>query len=142
MVKPTKLVVDSSVLVKWVNSQDEQYLAQADAIARDCRRGKVLLLAPELAKYEVANALWKKGLPAPQAQASLGTIYVSPVEFVKQDEQQAMRAMEIAIATPMTFYDASSLSLAESVGATLVTDNPKHQKKVKGVKVVSLKDYQ
>ncbi|MBI3577462.1 type II toxin-antitoxin system VapC family toxin [Candidatus Gottesmanbacteria bacterium] len=141
MARPTKFVVDSSVLVKWVNSQDEQYLQEADALANDCKKGKVILIAPELAKYEVGNALWKKVLPIPQAQASLGTIYAGPVEFVKQDEAQAMRAMEIAVSSRMTFYDASFVSLAEQRGAKLVTDNPKHQQKVKSVTVVPIKEY-
>lgn len=136
-----KVVVDSSVIVKWVNSQDEAYLDQADTLLEDCRNGKVQLLAPELAKYEVGNVLWKKGLALPAAQASLGTIYAGPVEFIKQDKSQAMRTMEIATRTRMTFYDATFVALTEKQGATLVTDNPKHQKKFVGVKVVSLKDY-
>lgn len=141
MGKPTKLVVDSSVIVKWVNSQDEQFLKQADALISDSRNGKVVLFAPELVKYEVGNALWKKGLSTPQAKASLETIYSSPVEFIKQNESQAMRTMEMALETGMTFYDASFVSLAEAMGATLVTDNPKHQKRVRGIKIIEIKDY-
>ncbi|MBI5356415.1 type II toxin-antitoxin system VapC family toxin [Candidatus Collierbacteria bacterium] len=141
MGKKTKLVIDSSVMVKWVNSQEEKHLVQADKLAIDCKQGKVKLLAPELAKYEVGNALWKKKLDLPKAKVSLATIFASPVEFIKQDELQAMRTMEIALDKKITFYDASFLSLAESTSAALVTDNPKHQKKFSGVKVISLKDY-
>jgi len=136
-----KLVVDSSVMVKWVNSQEEKYLDQADKLAADCQKGKVRLLAPELAKYEVGNAIWKKGLELPMAKASLATIYAGPVEFVRQDESQAMRTMAIALDQKITFYDASFLSLAENVKAILVTANPKHQKTLSGVKVINLKDY-
>jgi len=142
MSKATRVVVDSSVIVKWVNSLDEEYLDRSDKLADDSRKGKIRLLAPELAKYEVGNVLWKKGLELPMAKASLGTIYAGPVEFIKQDESQAMRAMEIAIGTGITFYDASFVSLAESLEAELVTDNPKHQKKFGGVKVVALRDYE
>lgn len=141
MNKQVKLVIDSSVIVKWVNSQDEDYLDQADKLANDSRAGKVKLLAPELAKYEVGNALWKKGLDLPQAKISLSTIYAGSVEFIRQTESQAIRAMEIALDKKITFYDASFLSLAEGLNAVLVTDNPKHQKIFPGVKVISLKDY-
>lgn len=141
MGKKAKLVVDSSVIVKWVNSQDEDYLDQADKLANDSKQGRVKLLAPELAKYEVGNALWKKGLDLPKAKISLATIYAGPVEFIRQNESQAMRAMAIALDKKITFYDASFLSLAESINAVLVTDNPKHQKNFPGVKVVSIKDY-
>jgi predicted nucleic acid-binding protein len=142
MRKKARAVVDSSVIVKWVNSVDEKYLEQSDKLADDCRKGKIKLLAPELAKYEVGNVLWKKNLDLPMAKASLGTVYASPVEFVRQNESQAMRALEIAADTGITFYDASFISLAESLEAELVTDNPKHQKKFGGVKVVALKDYE
>lgn len=141
MSKKTKVVVDSSVMVKWVNSQDEKYLVQSDKLVDDSRKRGVKLFAPELAKYEVGNVLQKKGLEIPMAKASLGTIYSGPVDFVKQDLLQALRTMEIAIETGITFYDASFVSLAESLGAELVTDNPKHMKKFGGVKVVALKDY-
>lgn len=136
-----KIVADSSVIVKWVNSQDEAYLGQADKLFEDCKNGKIQLLAPELAKYEVGNVLWKKGLALPAAQASLGTIYAGPVEFVKQDKSQALRTMEIAIKSKMTFYDATFVALAEKQNATLITANPKHQKKFTGINVIALKDY-
>lgn len=141
MAKPKKLVLDSSVLVKWVNSQEEQYLKQSDALLEDCKKGAVVFFVPELAKYEVGNALWKKGLSQPQAKAALAAIYAAPVSFIKQDEDEAARAMDIAIETRMTFYDATFVALAERLGAALVTDNPKHQSKIKHVKVISLKNY-
>lgn len=141
MAKVKKLVVDSSVMVKWVNSQDESYLDQSNRLLDDCNEGKVVLVAPELAKYEVGNVLWKKGLTLPAAQASLGTIYGGPVEFMKQDEAEAMLAMEIATKSGVTFYDATFISLAVKLGATLVTDNPKHQHRFEGVRVIALKDY-
>lgn len=139
--KKNRKVVDSSVMVKWVNSQDEKYLSQSDKLADDSRKQEIKLFAPELAKYEVGNALLNKGMETPMAKASLGTIYSGPVEFVKQDLPQALRAMEIAIEAGITFYDASFVSLAESLGAELITDNPKHMKKFAGVRVVALKDY-
>lgn len=41
----------------------------------------------------------------------------------------------------ITYYDASFLSLAEQLGAVLVTENVKHQVKSSQVKVIPLKDY-
>jgi predicted nucleic acid-binding protein len=133
-----KIVVDSSVISKWVNSQNEEHLEQADKLIKDSRNGLIRLFAPELAKYEVGNALWKKGLEIPMAKASLATIYASPVEFIKQNKDLATRSMEIALNCKITFYDATFLSLAESLGADLVTDNPKHQSKFTDVKVIPL----
>ena len=66
-----------------------------------------------------------------EAKISLGTIFASPVEFVKLEESNALRAIEIAIKSNMTYYDATFVSLAEHLGAALVTDNLKHQGKYK-----------
>ena len=41
----------------------------------------------------------------------------------------------------MTYYDASFIALAKQEDAILVTDNPKHQTKISGVKVVPLGEY-
>ena len=136
-----KLVVDSSVIVKWLNRQDEEFVDEADRILADVQMKGVVLMAPELAKYEVGNALLNKGMELPQAMASLGTIYSLPIQFVSQDEDQALKTIEIATQLKITYYDASFLSLARQNDAGLVTDNPKHQKKFEGVEVISLRDY-
>lgn len=52
-----KLIVDSSVIIKWLHKEDEKYLGQAAKILEDVKNGTITLLAPELAKYEVGNAL-------------------------------------------------------------------------------------
>ena len=55
-----KLVVDSSVIVKWLNATDEQNLEEADQILADAIKDNVELIAPELAKYEIGNVLLLK----------------------------------------------------------------------------------
>ena len=136
-----KIVVDSSVIVKWVNSQNEKNIAGSDRLLEDCKNGAIKLFAPELAKYEVGNALWKKGLDTRSAKISLGTIFAGPVEFVRLEEPEALRTMEISTGAKMTYYDASFVALTESLGAILVTDNLKHQGKFRKVKTISLADY-
>jgi len=136
------LVVDFSVAVKWLSSQGEANIPQADKILKDVEKEKVYIVMPELAKYEVANALLYKGMLPQHTLSSLATYYSIPIQFKEQDSQQAQLAMQIATVGKITFYDASFMALAKELNADLVTDNPKHQqKKIGGVKVVSLKDY-
>jgi len=135
------LVVDSSVIVKWLNRDDEANLAQSDRVFSAGRSGRVELVTPELAKYETGNALLNKGLDLPAAIASLSVIYTIPMSFLTIDSELAGRTLEIATQSKMSYYDATFVALAKKLDATLVTDNPKHQAKVKGVKVVALKDY-
>lgn len=137
-----KIVVDSSVIVKWVSSKDEKNLTEADQILKDCEEEKVVLYSSEVAKYEVGNALVRgKELPLPQAFAALGTIYSLPIVFVSENQLLAQSTYETAHKKTMTYYDAAFVSLAKSLDATLVTDNIKHQKGVAGVTVIPLADY-
>lgn len=143
-----KIVIDSSVVVKWVSQDDELNLEQADKLLNDVRAGRVELVAPELAKYEVGNALIKKGLSEIQAFQSLGTVYSLPVRFVPETEeladetyQMANKARSTEDHPKFTYYDASFTALAKQEGAVLVTANLKHQVKIAGVKVVPLENY-
>lgn len=138
-----KIVCDSSVIVKWLSSQGELWVEQANLILVDTREGKTDLFAPELAKYEVGNALLtSKKVPSTQVKISLATLYTLPLQFVSETEKQALYTYKLGEDFEITYYDASFVSLAKLLDATLITDNPKHQAKVKGVKVVALKNYQ
>ncbi len=136
------LVIDSSVAVKWLNKQNESFIDQADKILKDVQKEKTYLIMPELAKYEIGNALLYKSMPLQNTLGSLATFYDIPIQFVAQDKEQAQVAIQIAHKQQLTFYDASFMALAKEQKATLITDNPKHQKKrIAGLKVISLKDY-
>lgn len=136
-----RLVVDSSVIVKWINHQDEKLLDKADAILHQARKGNLELISPELAKYEVGSALLYKGMELPAAIESLNLVYDLPIQFIPISVNQASETMEIAFRCHMSYYDASFLSLAKQQQASVVTDNPKHQKKFTDVKVIALADY-
>ncbi|MBI2641664.1 type II toxin-antitoxin system VapC family toxin [Candidatus Roizmanbacteria bacterium] len=136
------LILDSSVAVKWLNKQDENYTEQADKILKDVQGDKSSIIMPELAKCEVGNALLNKKMSLPNTLGSLTTLYSIPIHFVPQSQQQAQNAMQIAHENNVTFYDASFMALAKEKKADLITDNPKHQKKkIQGLRVVPLKEY-
>lgn len=136
------LVVDSSVFTKWLNQKDEGNLDKANLILEDTRDGKVELIAPELAKYEIGNVLLKsKKLTPQEANISLGTAYSLPITFVSETENLSKQTFEIAYKNGITYYDAAFVSLAKQYDATLITDNIKDQGKSQEIKVVSLKDY-
>lgn len=144
----TKAVVDSSVIVKWVSSDKELHLEQADKLLNDVKDGRVEMMAPELAKYEVGNALLKKGLTYNQVLQCLGTVYSVPVRFVIETEKLAGEthrlANEVRSARNMqnfTYYDASFAALAKEEKAVLITANPKHHCQISGIKVVNLEKY-
>src|SRR3990167_9747667 len=131
------IVADSSVIVKWLNERNEDRVSQAAETLEAARSNKVIIYAPELSRYEIGNDLLKKKLIISQAQDTLTTSYELPVIFVSETAKLAHATYEIALKNNITYYDASFIALAKNLNATLVTDNPKHQTKVKGIKVVS-----
>ncbi len=137
-----KLVIDSSVIVKWLNQQNEERLAQADKILNDERKGEVVLFVPELAKYEIGNALLiRKQLSLTDADTTFNVLFALPLHFVYQSEELAHETYTIAQEVSITYYDASFIALAKQERAELVTDNPKHQAKTQVVKVILLGNY-
>lgn len=138
----SKVVVDTSVIVKWLNQTNEKNIEEADQIIESALKGEIELFAPELAKYELGNVLLSgKQLTPPEAYISLGTAYSLPINFITESEELAKQTYNLASSLGVTYYDASFMSLAKQYDATLVTENIKHQRKSKGIKVKSLQDY-
>ncbi len=135
------VIVDSSVIVKWISQQDERYLKQADLLLQNVQRGHIVLYAPELAKYEVGNAMLHKGAPLVQTKTGSATIYTLPIHFVSETKELSLLTTEIAYRFSMTFYDASFVALADVLEGTLITDNIKHQGRILTVRVVPLAHY-
>lgn len=136
-----RLVIDSSVIVKWLHIENEENIKEADAILREASNGKSLLLVPELAKYEVLNALLHKELDTPALLACTHAFFTLPLQYYSLSESTAKRSMEMAHEHGITYYDAVFVALAQEESATLVTANPKHQRVQKMTRVIALKEY-
>ncbi|MHB8443544.1 MAG: type II toxin-antitoxin system VapC family toxin [Patescibacteria group bacterium] len=110
---------------------------------RSGTRGNVNILVPELAKYEVGNVLLSgKRLTDKEAIVSLDVFYSLPLEFISESYKLSRETFAIAYKFGITYYDASFLAIAKEYNVTLITENFKHQGKVKGIQVIALKDYQ
>lgn len=137
-----KIVVDTSVFIKWLSQDKEKNLDFANKLLEDALDSKVEILAPEIAKYEVGNALlFSKKLSSKQASIVLEQLYTLPIHFITESNDLAKQTYDLAYTLGITYYDASFLSIAKQYDAILVTENIKHQGKTKEIKVISLKDY-
>ena len=114
----SRLVVDSSVVIKWfvpeVHSDDALRYLDPD-LERD---------APELLLAEVSNILWKK--------VGRGELTAAQAGKIAQDVEQADGnihpmanlfgpGLRIALATGRTAYDSIYLALADSLATRVVT---------------------
>ena len=136
-----RIVVDASVMVKWIRSEQEESLDQANLILTDLQNEKVELYAPELAKYEVGNVLVKRKLDPNAAASSLETFYNIVVNFISETEELAKNSCAFARELNITYYDGCYLSLAQKIDAMVITENIKHLGKTKKVKVMPLSEY-
>ena len=131
-----RLVVDTSVIVKWLSQTNEKNLDQANQLLEAALSGKCELFAPELAKYEIGNVLLLSKLLTPtQANKVLEAFYALPISFICE-------SFSLAKQLKITYYDATFLALAKIYKATLVTENLKHQGKSGRIKVIALQDYE
>lgn len=136
------VTIDSSVITKWLSQDKEKYLKEADKILENAQAGRIILVSPELAKYEVGNILlFSKKLSLEQAKIVLAKFYNLPLSFIVESEELAKETFSLAESLKITYYDASFISLAKKYNAALITDNIKHQGKTSGVKVIPLAKY-
>lgn len=137
---PQKIVLDSSVVVKWLNQENELHFSQAQQLLKDLEAGKIAIHLPELVKYEVGNALLSKGLSLPQTKASLTPLCMLPIIWETETQALAHTTLTLATEAKITYYDACFLSLAKHLKAKLITANPKHQN-LPAIKVIPLAHY-
>ncbi|HKS71006.1 MAG TPA: type II toxin-antitoxin system VapC family toxin [Ktedonobacterales bacterium] len=119
--RPDIVIVDTSLAVKWVAQEPDSLLALA--LLSEWSQRAVLLAAPALLAYEVANAIHQKVrssvLPASAAPAVLANFHATGIAFRLPNNATiaaalSTRALEIARAFGLgATYDTQFLALAE-----------------------------
>jgi predicted nucleic acid-binding protein len=130
----TLWVIDASVVIKWYVPEDDF------AAARALRLPEISLAVPDLFFVETSNILWKlvrKGeMAAPRAIEVVEEIAGSP--FVTFSNQSlAMDALNLAIATGLSAYDASYVALATRIDKIFITADERLVRKLAGTSSVS-----
>lgn len=118
----TRLLVDTSVLIKWFHSEGESELDQARALRSAHVTGELDAHVLDLAAYEVGNVLsralrWSGTDVADQLDdlhAILGPPLVMTPAWLR-------RAAGLAHAHTLSFYDASWAASALELGVPLVS---------------------
>ncbi|HVJ00071.1 MAG TPA: type II toxin-antitoxin system VapC family toxin [Sphingomonas sp.] len=125
-------IVDTSVVVKWVVAEEDSALALR-LIGGD-------IVAPDLLKAELANALWKKvrrdQIGAVQAAAAFEEV-LAILPFAPSADL-ARRALEIGLEAGHPIYDCHFLALAEMIGATVITADERLVARCAGTRYATL----
>ena len=118
----TRLLIDTSVLIKWFHSDGESELREARALRAAHIRGDLAAHMLDLASYEIGNVLtralrWTAADTADQLDdlhAILGPpLIMSPLGL--------RRAATLASEHTLSFYDASWAAAADESGIALVS---------------------
>lgn len=127
----TLWVVDASVVVKWYVPEEDQ------ASALELRELGVKLAVPDLMFVEAANILWKiarRGAMQPQRAVEIVEEIIASPFIVHSNESLARDALDLALATGLSAYDASYVALATRLNVRCITADQKLVRRLVGTK--------
>jgi predicted nucleic acid-binding protein len=117
-----KIVVDTSVLIKWFKTSGEELLEEAQRLRDEVDRRPVEVHVPALLLYEVGNILLLKtrlGLGA--LERAIERLEALPFVVAPPATPLLKRAVRLGRECSLTFYDASFLALAVELDCPFVT---------------------
>jgi predicted nucleic acid-binding protein len=122
----TRLLIDTSVLIKWFHSHGESEVPQARALRTAHTNGQLDAHVLDLAYYELGNVLiralgWTSDDVADQLD-DLTTILGPPLVMTAA---WLRRAAELAHTHALSFYDAAWAAAAHELGVPLVSADRK-----------------
>lgn len=128
MTDSPRLVLDASIILKWVlDADDEDHWEAARDILDGWKEGTIELLVPPLWIYEVGNFLCRrKPREAEQiltALRGLGLTEITSAPLLAE-------TVALAVDYRVTFYDAAYLAVARLHQATLVTADARFLRKL------------
>lgn len=136
-----KIVVDNSVITKWLSSVKEDNIEEADLLLTRATENKLQLFAPEMTKYEAGNTILKgKKLDIPQGIATLQAFYQLPIIFIPENATRMATTFTLAYDHKLSYYDAVYITITKELSAALVTAD-KAQASTKLVKTILISDY-
>lgn len=121
-----KIVVDTSVLIKWIKTKDEELVNEARRLLTEIERRPLEVHVPALLLYEVGNILLlKTDLESAALNDAISNLETLPFAVAPPATPLLRRAARLGKQNNLTFYDASFLGLAVELDCPLVTaDRP------------------
>lgn len=117
-----KIVVDTSVLIKWFKTRDEDLLREARALLKEVEDRPLEVHVPALLLYEVGNILLLKTRLGPAAlDDAIERLESLPFVVAPPAVPLLKRAARLGRELTLTFYDASFLALAVELDCPCIT---------------------
>ena len=133
----TTFLLDSSVLIKWFSPEADHQLARR--LRQDYLEGACELIIPDLALYEVANALRYSGrFVATEIALQVQSIVEMELTILPLQLSVLATAIELSLARGTAVYDSYFVALAKATGTFCVTADEKLYRKVQDLGFVKL----
>ncbi len=118
----SKIVVDTSVLIKWIKTRDEKLRSEALELLGVIQRRAIEVTVPALLLYELGNLLLlKTRLDSNSIVAAIEHVLRLPIAVENPEPGVLRRTARLGRDLKLTFYDASFLALAEELDCVFVT---------------------
>jgi predicted nucleic acid-binding protein len=118
----TRLLLDTSVLIKWCHAEGESELDSARALRSGHVSGEVIAHVIDLAPYELGNVLVRALGWSPEETADqLDDLYAIVGPPIVMSPAMLRRAAGLAVARRLSFYDAGWAAAALELGVSLVS---------------------
>lgn len=114
------IVLDASVIIKWFVQESDSEIALRFKEA--LLRGKVNIVLPDLALYEILNVLrFKSGVTEEAIKSILPALLNLGLDIIAPSQRLLEESLHLSFATELSVYDSVYLALANELGAKLVT---------------------
>jgi predicted nucleic acid-binding protein len=131
-----KVVLDVSLMAKWFLS-DEELQQESQHILNDYVDGKIEVVLPRLAVYEMGNILFvasvRKRVTRQVCKKDLENFSKYPFEYIEPDYESTM---VVSLKYGISFYDSVYVTLASDLKIPLVTGDNRLWQKTKGLDLV------
>ena len=122
-----KVVVDTSIAVKWFIEEDGS--DKAIKILQQHQQGKIILIAPDILLLELINALYYKKLQQQDINTALKLIYKLELQFISLSLLLITQASKITSRFQIASYVSLFIVVAKELDCFLITADRKHHRK-------------
>ena len=137
MARREEAVVDASIAVKWLS--EEEGTQAALKLREEYIEGTLILSAPDLLIYELANALrFKPDFDDEKVSRAVADILDLQIDLITPSRELIEKSTEAAYLYGATVYDSCYLALGELLGVEVYTSDKKFYEKAKGSGILKL----
>ena len=126
------MVLDTSVILKWVKDSNEEGVDKARVYLDNFKRKEIEIIVPDLIFYELANfASRQLGETRVEYENLIIDLLCSDIKIIPPDQALMENTVQLASELKVSAYDAAYLALAARFQTKMVTADSKLCSKAK-----------